>query len=207
MSTADWIIVGSLLLSVLLAAANGFFFELFSLAGVVIGYMVAAWGYQTVAAWYLPMAKSPWVADIAGFLTIFLGVVLLAGMLARLTRWAMKESGLGWADRLLGAAFGAVRGVLLIAVVLLAAAAFAPRAGWLSQSRTAPYILVVARAAIWVAPAGVRARFHEGIAALRDMRVRQDKSASTAPGAQALPDNPEQSGSRNRTPAHEKQGR
>ena len=102
MTGVDWIIVGALIVSILIAASNGFLYELFSFAGVVIGYVAAAWGYQKVAAWYLPMVKAPWVADIAGFLTIFIGIVLLAGIIGRLARWAMKEVGLSWADRLLG---------------------------------------------------------------------------------------------------------
>jgi len=175
MTGVDWIIVGALIVSILIAASNGFLYELFSFAGVVIGYVAAAWGYQKVAAWYLPMVKAPWVADIAGFLTIFIGIVLLAGIIGRLARWAMKEVGLSWADRLLGGAFGLVRGVLVIAVVLLATASFAPASRWMANSQLAPYILIVARAAIWVAPGSVRAHFNDGMHVLRDTRAGQDK--------------------------------
>jgi membrane protein required for colicin V production len=175
MTPVDWLIVVAVIISVLLAASNGFFYELFSFAGVVIGYLAAAWGYQSVAAWYLPMVKAPWVADIAGFLTIFIAVALLAGIIGRLARWAMKEVGLSWADRLLGAVFGLVRGVLVVAVILLATASFAPTARWLSNSQIAPYVLIVARAAVWVAPSSVRAHFHDGMKVMRDIRAAHDK--------------------------------
>ncbi len=171
MSGLDWIIVAVVLLSVLLAAAQGFFYELFSLVGIVVGYISAVWGYTRVAAWYAPLVKSPWVADIAGFLTIFIAVVLLAGILGRLARWFFKEAGLRWFDRLLGGAFGLVRGVLLVSVLLLALTSFAPGSRFIAQSSIAPYVLVIARAAIWVAPGQVRSRFYDGLKAFREMRA------------------------------------
>lgn len=176
MTLVDWTIVGALIISVLLAAANGFFYELFSFVGVIVGYVAAAWGYEKVAAWYLPMVKAPWVADLSGFLTIFIAVVLLAGIIGRLARWAMKEVGLSWADRVLGAAFGLARGVLVIAVVLLATASFAPGARWMANSQIAPYILTIARAAVWVAPGSVRAQFHDGMKILSDVRAGKQGS-------------------------------
>ncbi|HET8666694.1 MAG TPA: CvpA family protein [Terriglobales bacterium] len=183
MNGLDWIIAGIIVLSVLLAAQQGFFYELFSLAGVVIGYIAAAWGYGRVAVWYAPLVKSAWVADVAGFLTIFVAIVLLAGIIGRLARWFFKEAGLRWFDRLLGAAFGLIRGVLFVAVFLLAFTSFAPGSQMMARSTIAPYALIVARAAIWAAPGQVRARFDEGLKAVRDMRIStpQNQNRDTEP--------------------------
>jgi len=181
MSGLDWLIVGVVLLSILLAAAQGFFYELFSLAGVVVGYLLAAWGYARVALWFAPLVKSAWVADIAGFLTIFVAIVVVAGIIGRLARWFFKEAGLSWVDRLLGAAFGLVRGVLVVAVLLLALTSFVPGTQFLARSQIAPYALVVARAAIWVAPGQVRARFDDGLKMFRQMRVSDFRSLAEAP--------------------------
>src|SRR3954469_17165412 len=109
MSWADVGIVAVILLSILLAAAHGFFFEIFSLAGTVVGYLLAAWGYTRVAPLIEPYVKTPWVANMAAFLVIFLAVTLLASVIGRLVRATMKEVGLRWFDRLLGALFGFVR--------------------------------------------------------------------------------------------------
>ncbi len=191
MSGLDWVIIAVVFISVLLAAAQGFFYELFSLAGVVIGYLIAAWGYSRVALWYAPFVKSAWIADFAGFLTIFIAVVLLASIVGRLARLAFKEVGLRWFDRLLGAAFGLVRGVVAVAVLLLALTSFAPDTNLLAQSSIAPYALVVARAAVWVAPGQVRARFYEGLKAVREMRVPDlqagegKQNAASAPHAKS----------------------
>ena len=70
-SILDWVILLIIVLSVLQASAQGFFYEFFSLAGVIVGYLLAAWEYPRVAAWFAPHVNSQWAADIAGFFTIF----------------------------------------------------------------------------------------------------------------------------------------
>src|SRR5258707_5701050 len=86
MNALDWIILVIMLLSALLAAAQGFFFEVICLAGAVVGFLLAAWGYGKLSPWFLQYVKLPAFADLAGFLTIFVLVVLLAGALSRITR-------------------------------------------------------------------------------------------------------------------------
>lgn len=160
-------------LSALLAAAHGFLLEVFSLAGLVAGFMLASWQYARVAAWFLPHVKSAWTADILGFLIVFLAVVVLAGIIARILRWLMQEAGLRWFDRMLGAGFGALRGALMAAVMLLSMTTFAPDSAWLRGSVLAPYFLVVARAVSWLAPTEVRTRFREGADAITRVRPGQ----------------------------------
>ena len=46
MTAADWLIVVVVLLNVVSAAMQGFFAEALSMAGLVVGYIVAAWQYQ-----------------------------------------------------------------------------------------------------------------------------------------------------------------
>ena len=163
MNGADWVILLVLLVSVITAAAEGFFHALFGIAGLVLGYLLAAWQYPRLAEWFAPHLKSPWLGEIAGFLIIFLAVVILAGIAGRIARWAMKEAGLSFFDRVLGGAFGLLRGCLVVAVVLMGMAAFTPTSKWLDNSQLAPYFLVVGRAAIWLAPSDLRARFYQGL--------------------------------------------
>jgi membrane protein required for colicin V production len=169
--------------SVLLAAAQGFFYEMFSLGGVVLGYLLAAWGYSMAAAWYRPYASSPSVADVAGFLTVLLIVTLVGGVTGRLVRWVVHGAGLSWFDRLLGAAFGLVRGVLLVTVVALAIAAFAPQSRVLSESAIAPYLLVLGRGASWLAPAQVREQFRRGVEKVH--RLQREKEVLARPAGRS----------------------
>lgn len=161
MTGADWVIVAVIVLSVIQAVSSGFFHEAFGMAGLVLGYLLAAWNYERLAARFAPHLKSLWLGEIAAFLIIFLAVLALAGIAGRIARHIVKEAGLSFVDRVLGGALGVLRGSLIVAVVLMSTAAFAP--AWLEGSTLAPYFLVVGRAAIWVAPSEMRARFYQGL--------------------------------------------
>jgi membrane protein required for colicin V production len=174
MNVADWVIVGAIVLSAVVAASQGFFFEVVSLAGTVVGYLVASWRYKQVSAWLAPHVTSTWVADIAGFLIIFIAVVILAGLVAKVARWIVKEVGLSWFDRTLGAVFGVLRGGLVVAVVSLVMTSFTPSSRLLTGSELAPYFLVVGRAAIWLAPSELRARFYQGLDLLHHSKPDQE---------------------------------
>jgi membrane protein required for colicin V production len=163
MSGTDWIILAAIFLSTVAAIARGLFYELFSLAGVVVGYLLAVWRYRALAGHLQPYVNAPWVADIAAFLLIFLVVVILAGLIGRVTRRLLKEVGMSWFDRVLGGVFGLFRGFLMVAVVLLGMTSFAPSSQWLAGSQLAPYFLVAGRAAIWLAPSELRAQFYKGL--------------------------------------------
>ena len=166
MTLADWVIVGVVVLSVIQAASAGFFQEAFGIAGLVFGYLLAAWNYQRLAGRFVSYG-APWLIGIAAFLVIFVGVMLLAGLAGRITRWIMQEAGLSVVDRIFGAGLGILRGCLVDAIVLVSLAAFTPTSKWLQGSELAPYFLVAGRAAVWVAPAELRARFYQGLDLLR----------------------------------------
>ena len=167
MSGADWVILVAILASVIQAASQGFFQTAFGIAGLIVGYLLAAWNYWRLSQWIAPHVRSPWMGDMIGFLVIFVAVTLVAAVIGRIARWVVKEAGLSGFDRVLGAALGVLRGGLIVAVILMGMAAFAPTATWLQGSQLAPYFLAVGRAAIWAAPSDLRARFYQGLDLLR----------------------------------------
>jgi len=179
-SGADWIILLVILVSVVQAISSGFFQETFGIGGLVFGYLLAAWQYRRLAESLSPFLKSLWLGEIAGFLIIFLSVMLVAGIAGRIARWIMKEAGLSFFDRLLGGVLGLVRGCLIVSVVLMGMAAFTPTSRWLAGSEWAPYFLVVGRAAIWVAPSELRGRFYQGLDLLH--REQQPAAAGAPAG-------------------------
>jgi len=174
---ADWMIALVVLLNVVSAAMQGFFAEALSLAGLVVGYVVAAWQYRRLAEWLMSFLKSEWLAEIFGFLIIFFAVLLVFGIAGRIARWVMKEAGLSGFDRFLGGLLGLLKGVFMVAVILMGLTAFTPTSKMLQDSELAPYFLVVGRAAIWVAPSELRARFYQGLDFLR----RAPKELTGAP--------------------------
>jgi membrane protein required for colicin V production len=179
MTAADWLIVGVVLFIMIAAAFQGFFAEVLSMAGLVIGYVVAAWQYQRLADWLMSFLKNEWLAEILGFLIIFFAILILFGIAARVARNLMKAAGLSGFDRFLGALLGLVKGGLVVAVVLMGMTAFTPTSNMLEKSELAPYFLVVGRAAIWLAPSALRVRFYEGLDFLH--RAPKDLTRTPAP--------------------------
>jgi membrane protein required for colicin V production len=163
MTPADWVICAIVLVNVVTAAIQGFFAEALSMAGLVVGYIVAAWQYRGLAQWLEQYLKNAWFAEILAFLIIFFAILILFGLAARIARWVMKTAGLSGLDRFLGGLLGLLKGGLMVAVILMGMTAFAPTSKFLENSQLAPYFLVVGRAAIWLAPSELRARFYQGL--------------------------------------------
>lgn len=181
MTILDWIICAIVLASVITAAMQGFFSEALTTGGLIVGYIVAAWQYRRLAEWFEGFLKNPWLAETLGFLIIFFAIVLLFGVAARVARWIMKEAGLSGFDRFLGGVLGLVRGGLMVAIILMGMTAFQPASPLLRNSQLAPYFLVVGRAAIWLAPAELRARFYQGLSLLHQAPQNLTGSPASRP--------------------------
>ena len=136
MPVLDWVFVAVLLLSVLIGAWRGLVFEVLSLLSWIAAFVLAQWLALDVAH-YLPMGgASDMVRYAAGFLLVFIATVMFGGLLAALLKKLMASVGLRPVDRVLGAMFGAARGVLLLllATLLAATTPFKASPAW-QQSR------------------------------------------------------------------------
>ena len=79
---------------------------------------------------------------------VFCGVLLLGALLGRVLGRFLKVTGLSFVDRLLGAGFGVVRGLLISIAIVLALLAFTPGKSppnAVVHSRVAPYVIDAAR--------------------------------------------------------------
>lgn len=139
MNAADIIILAILALSVLFGLMRGFVAEVLSLACWIAAFAVAWLFGDAVAGWYEPWLREPFARIIAGYLTCFVGVLVVGAILGWILRRLIRSSGLSGADRLLGMLFGLARGVLLV-LVIVAVLNFTPLAGagWWDRSMLLP---------------------------------------------------------------------
>jgi membrane protein required for colicin V production len=158
----DWLLVCTVAISALMAFRRGFIRVLFSLAGLIAGILFASWNYLRLATWMHRWVTSLPAAQIIAFLTIILAVWFVFATAAGFVRRAAKAVGLGFADRLLGAAFGVARGVLLGIAAMMVLAAFVPESGWIKKSVLAPYFLEGAHAVSFVVPRHFEAQMSDG---------------------------------------------
>jgi len=114
MPALDWIFAAVLLLSMLLGAWRGLVFEVLSLLSWLAAFVLAQW-LALDAARYLPVASgSDAMRYAAGFVVVFIVVIVLGSLLAVIVKKLTVAVGLRPLDRALGAVFGSVRGALLL---------------------------------------------------------------------------------------------
>ena len=139
-ATVDWIIAAVVLVSVLVGLLRGVTREIVSLAGWVLGLVLAFFFAGQVGAALLPI-EPPVLRTVIGGLLILAGVLILAALLGALLRALMAAAKLSALDRLLGAVFGFARAALVLgAAVLLASGTLVPKAGWWKQSTLLPWL-------------------------------------------------------------------
>ncbi len=139
---------------------------LFSLLGIVTGILLASWNYIRLAGALHSTIGSNAAAQIVAFLAILIAVVLVFTFAATLARKTVAAVGLGIFDRLLGGAFGFLRGALLGVAILMAISAFLPDLPWLANSRLKPYFLAGSHAVSFVVPGRLQEEMAAGAAHL-----------------------------------------
>lgn len=121
MTVLDWLVVLILAASVVLSLMRGLVMEIFSLGAWIAAFLAAKWGAASVAP-FLPFSvESEGMRYFAGFAVLFVAALFALMLLGRLLKGAVGAAGLGGADRLFGAAFGLLRGVVILAGLALAA--------------------------------------------------------------------------------------
>ena len=118
MNGIDYIILGVLAVSVLVGLWRGLVSELLSLAAWIAAFWVA-WTFGPLVAAQLEHTIALPSARIGvAYGLCFVAVLILGALLRLVARRLVWSTGLGGLDRLLGMAFGLVRGVLLVTLVV-----------------------------------------------------------------------------------------
>ncbi len=165
-SLLDWIILVILTASIVTSAIKGFVREVLGLISVLAGALLASWFYRSVAGMFKDVVRTENLALFLGFSVIFLATLVAGFVIIWLITRVMKSVKLQWADRLLGAAFGFVRGWLIGAVILLALTSFEIQTERVKNSELAPYFLPGSRVIAVATPYELKAKFLVGYRAL-----------------------------------------
>jgi membrane protein required for colicin V production len=116
-SAVDWILLAVLGLSLLLGVWRGIVQEVLSLAGWVVAFYVSQLYAPRAAAW-LPMeGSSQMLRYAAGFVVVFIAVLVATVLISWVVKKLISAVGLGPLDRLLGSVFGLLRGVVILLAI------------------------------------------------------------------------------------------
>ena len=140
--TISWVDVTLLLLlavSVLVGLWRGLVFELLSIGGWVAAYFACPYLAPLIERWLPQERLGPSLTHVAGLVLGFILVIVVWGLGAKLLRALIHASPLSVFDRLLGAGFGVLRGLLvcLLLVVIVSMTPVVTSPTW-QASQVAP---------------------------------------------------------------------
>jgi membrane protein required for colicin V production len=163
MNWIDWLLIGILLASVVAGLAQGFVKIVIGSMALIVGFFFASWFHGVAGGWLEPWVQSKAAASFIGFVLIFGGMVVLGSLIAWVIQRIFKVVGLNWIDRLVGGAFGAVRGILVLAITALLVSAFFPKRmpAAVSHSQLAPYVFNVSRVLSEMTPYEIKNGFEQ----------------------------------------------
>jgi len=139
-------------LSVLLSVIRGLVREVLALSAWVVAFLAA----NLLAGEVAPLLPDAVPGEewrlLAGFVCVFVVVLVTMSFLAILVSKLVKSAGLGPEDRLLGGVFGLARGVLVVMiVVLLAGLTSLPRqAVWRNAVLSDPLVSLAGQVKPWL---------------------------------------------------------
>ncbi len=133
---------------------EGFTRQAIGLAATLVGLVVASWTYGTAGSILAEYLSSRALANIIGFLMVFVGIQLLGALLSWALGKLFKWTGLTWLDRLFGAAFGIVKAAIIgvVFVMILTAFPLKPVPESIRNSKAAPYLIEASHVLVQLAP-------------------------------------------------------
>lgn len=143
MNWLDIVILLVVLAFTLSAYSAGLIREVVTLFAIVLGIVIAGLLYDDLATDVLVFIDDADAALAVSFLILFGAIYLLGQLTAYMLKRAASLLMLGWADRLGGALFGLLKGLIVVEVLLILFAAY-PQLSLddaIDDSRLAPFFL------------------------------------------------------------------
>jgi membrane protein required for colicin V production len=119
MNWLDIVILVILAINVFIGLKMGLIKLIMGIIGMVLGVILAGQFYGQLAE-RLTFISSEGIANIVAFAIIFLGILIIAMIVAGVIKWAVSLVMLGWVNRLGGAVLGVLMAGVSIAALLAA---------------------------------------------------------------------------------------
>jgi membrane protein required for colicin V production len=137
----DFVIIAVVLLSAAISFVRGFLREAISLAAWVVAIWVGLAFSEGQARLLEPWVETPSIRIGLAFAVLFIATLLIGALVNYLFRQLVEVTGIGGMDRFIGLFFGAARGVVIMALVLLLAGLTPlPQDPWWQQSVLISYL-------------------------------------------------------------------
>lgn len=179
--------------------------------GAVAGVLFGFWFYGFPAEWVHRFIQSTAVSNLIGFFLVFSFFLCLAALAGKLLSKLFKWTGLSWLDKLMGAAFGLARGLLIGAAFIAVVLAFTPKPApnWMVDSKVLPYAMGATDMIAALAPAGIKNAFRDTMHDIRQtwsaqLRKTREELTGRIPKSDPVPEVTEPPASPAKAPAKSK---
>lgn len=164
-----------LAVTIIIGAIRGFIRQVVGLLAVVVG-LVLAVKYYPYGSNIFMFIRNDVVAQLLGFFLIFVAVLCAGWIINMLLAKAVKGP-FKSLNRLLGAGFGLIKGVIICCAVVFGLLVFPVSAKALEESQLSPYCIEIAKAAYGLIPQELKDKFNEAYQEIMGKRGKDVKKA------------------------------
>ena len=168
MNPLDMVIIVIIAFCLIRGIFRGLIKEIASIVGVFTGFY-AAYTYYGILAKLL----SKWITNIPylnilSFLIIFSVIFIIISIIGVIIKYLLNIAFLGWLDRICGAGFGIIKGLLIVAVILIALTTFLPKGTpVIKNSLLSPHVTKISEKMVKIVSKDMKQQFEEKIKELK----------------------------------------
>lgn len=164
-TNVDYVVIGMILVSMALGFWTGFVWQFVRIAGLVASVWVS-WLYYPTVAQFLPPSVPESMRHVLGAAAVFVAVLMLCYLVAFLFHDVIDALKPEMPDRLLGAMFGLIKGVVVVGFIAFMMMRFLPAGNGIRQqvaeSKGAVAAAGCVRAILSVLPDHLSSDMHAG---------------------------------------------
>ena len=161
---------------------RGFIKEIISIVGLVVAFVVSAEMYEFASQYIKPFIQNPAYRHTLGFLTMFMVIFIVIGLLGFVVDKLLQMKISKWTDGFLGAILGVIKGGLLSAVILMGATAFINQdSSFYKDSKAWPYMRIVTNSLREMIPEELQKAFNHKLETITPGPPPADLGAPSTP--------------------------
>ena len=143
MAVIDIVFLVVIAISCIMGIFSGLIKEAFSLLTWIGALVIGSMFYPPVADILNGLIDNTSLRNLSAFAIIFVITILIGTLAGNFQQKLIHAAGLGGVDRVLGALFGFLRGIVIISLVLLVTVEFDFTANWYEGSFMVPHLMVI----------------------------------------------------------------